>query len=141
MKSQITRIALTAGLSITALVGGLKLSAQSKQTETVKIPFAFRVNHVSYSAGDYKVAEPMNGVFQIRPSNGAGTFLSAHPAADVGQNAVPHVTFACSGSDCVLAQILLPDSNTIYARSDSSVDGDHQRKLGMTAMVRVPFEH
>jgi hypothetical protein len=135
MKSQFVRIVLTAAL--TAL-GSLTLSAQDKK-EAAKIPFAFHANHNSFAAGDYSV-EQVNyaGLFQLTgKSNGHSIFVNTAPVVEAKGDSDAHLTFACYKGDCVLAQIWLPGSKVGYARPESSVDRDLQRKLGVSSMISV----
>ena len=134
MKSQFTRIVLTAGL---VLIGSLTLSAQDKQA-TAKIPFAFEANHVSLPAGTYGVYTqgPQAGLFRIADSSGHASFVSTH-GADAKPVDEGKLTFACAEGKCVLSQIAVPGSETRYARSSSAVDNEMQRKLGMATMVSV----
>lgn len=136
MKSQFVRVVLTAGLT---LLGSLTLGAQDRE-EIAKIPFAFQANHTSLAAGDYEVKQlNTNGTFQLVNRNeGNSIFVVAPPTQSASKAAVDgHLTFACYGGDCVLSQIWMPYSNIGYTRSQSAVDHDSQRKLGMATMINV----
>jgi hypothetical protein len=104
-----------------------------------KIPFAFHANQNSFAAGEYSV-DPVgtNGIFQLRSrEDGHGIFVNAPPTVESRDYAEGHLTFACYQGDCVLSQIWLTGEKVGYARSESSVDRDLQRKLGMATMISV----
>jgi hypothetical protein len=134
MKSQFVRIVLTAGLTT---LGSLTLSAQDK-VENAKIPFAFQANHTALSAGDYKISEyNLSGTFQILSvTDGHSTFVNVPSRVEGKPDAGPHLTFACYEGNCVLSEIWMPGGNG-YKRSESAVDHDLQRKLGMATMISV----
>lgn len=137
MKSQLTRMVLTAGLTV---LGSLTLSAQNKDA-VAKIPFAFQANHKSLPAGTYGVyLNNQAGIIRLADSSGHAIFVSTYPA-DAKPVDDGRLTFACAEGKCVLSQISLPGSEVRYARSKSSVDNDMQRKLGMATMVNVRLSH
>ena len=137
MKSQFTRIVLTAGLTV---LGSLSLSAQDKQANA-KIPFAFEANHRSLPAGTYGVYSQDNaGTFRLSDDRGHSIFVSTYPV-DARPTNEGKLTFACAEGKCVLSEIEAPGSGIEYARSRSSVDSDMQRKLGMATMVNVRLTH
>jgi hypothetical protein len=139
MKSQFMQIVLTAGLTV---LGSLTLSAQDR-SESAKIPFAFHAYQKSFAAGEYRVDQKNDaGMFQLTSrSDGHSIFLNAPQMVETNEVGDPHLTFACYEGDCVLKEIWLPGSKIGYVRSDSSVDKDLQRKLGVAAMVNVRLTH
>ncbi|HEX4748144.1 MAG TPA: hypothetical protein VH302_01255 [Bryobacteraceae bacterium] len=136
MKSQFSHVVLIAGLT---LFGSLSLNAQTKAGATV--PFIFQANHYAFSPGDYTLEQAganTPGRFQLtEKSTGHSIFVTIPIPKDKKNYEEGHLTFACNDGDCVLAQVALPNSNLVYARSDSSIEKDMDRKLGMTAMVNV----
>jgi hypothetical protein len=133
MKSQFTRIVLTAGLTVLA---SLSLSAQDK-TANAKIPFAFQANQTSLPAGTYGLyRENQSGLFRLADSTGHSVFVPTS-AADSKPIDEGKLTFACAEGKCVLSEVALPGSEFKYARSSSSVEKDMQRKLGIATMVNV----
>lgn len=136
MKSHFSHLVLIAGLT---LFGSLSLNAQSKVNAT--IPFSFHADHASWPAGDYsleKISIGDDGHFQLMDkSSGRSMFVTAQIPEGKKNYSEGHLTFACSNGDCVLSQIALPESNIAYTRSDSAVQKDMQRKLGVAAMVNV----
>jgi hypothetical protein len=133
MKSQFTRIVLTAGLTMLA---SLSLSAQDR-TANAKIPFAFQANQKSLPAGTYGVyRENQSGLFRLSDDDGHSVFVSTS-VADAKPNDEGKLTFACAQGTCVLAQLALPGNALKYARTSSSIEKDIQRKLGMATMVNV----
>lgn len=135
MKGQFVRILTAAGL---AMLGSLTLSAQN-QGENAKIPFAFHANNTSFTAGEYQVRQvTSSGLFQLMSTkDGNSIFVNAPPLTQANDYVEGHLMFACSGGDCVLSQIWLAGSKIGYIRSDSSVEHDMQRKLGMASMINV----
>jgi hypothetical protein len=135
MKSQFMQIVLTAGLTV---FGSLTVSAQDR-SESAKIPFAFHAYQNSFAAGDYVVNKINDsGTFQlISMSNGRSILLNAPLSIEAKDYSEGKLTFACYQGDCVLKQIWLSGSNLGYRRSDSAVDKDLQRKLGMATMINV----
>jgi hypothetical protein len=135
MKSQFMHLVLTAGLTV---LGSLTLSAQD-QTETAKVPFAFHANENSFAAGEYRVDRiDSQGLFQLTSQNdGRSIFVPAPLSMESKAASDPHLTFACYQGDCVLKEIWVGDGKIGYSRSDSAVEKDIQRKLGMAAMIHV----
>ena len=138
MKSQFVHIVLTAGLTV---LGSLALSAQN-QYETATIPFTFQVNHKSFAAGDYTLARiNSSGVFQVMSKeSGRSAFVSAPPSLSGKEHEEGRLTFTCYGGDCVLSQIWLDGSSIGYARSQSSIDKDLPRTLGVASLISVPLK-
>lgn len=138
MKSQFVRIVLSAGLT---LVGSLSLSAQDSKKAVADIPFAFQANHHSYPAGTYsldKIGANNAGLFILTEESSRNSIFVPAPHMRESMTADPgHLSFTCSGSDCVLSQVWLPGSTIGYVRSDSSVQKDMQRKLGVSTMLNV----
>jgi hypothetical protein len=139
MKSQFVRSLLIAGLTV---AGSLTLSAQNKSADA-KVPFAFTANHKSYPAGDYRIQQMDSaGVFQLNDYADAKSGIVGTSGRESKSSADPgHLTFACSQGDCVLSEVWLPGSSVGYIRSNSSVDRDLQRRLGMATMVNVRLGH
>lgn len=135
MKSQFSRFVLTAGLT---LLGGLTLSAQDK-TADAKIPFAFHANHTALAAGPYRIhLTDTVGTFELRDQDsGQSIFVMAYNGSRTKYASEGKLTFACYQGDCALAKIHLPNSDVQYVRSDSAINDDMQRKLGLASMVTV----
>jgi hypothetical protein len=78
------------------------------------------------------------GVYSITDSTGESTFWSAarKVAADPAK---PHLTFACYGHDCVLAEIAMPGSSSGLRVSQASIDKQLSRKIGVAAMLYAPL--
>jgi hypothetical protein len=136
MKSHFSHVVLIAGLT---LFGSLSLNAQSKVNATV--PFSFQADHATWPAGDYslqKISLGDDGHFQLTDkTSGRSVFITAQIPEGKRDYSEGHLTFACSNGNCVLSQIAMPESNVAYARSNSAVEKDMQRKLGVAAMVSV----
>jgi hypothetical protein len=135
MKSQLMHIVLSAGL---AVLGSLTLGAQDR-SETAKVPFAFHAYQNSFAAGEYRLDRiNQSGTFQlISMSDGHSIFVSAPLSIEANDYSEGKLTFACYQGDCALKEIWLPASKTGYARTDSSVEKDLQRKLGLATMINV----
>src|SRR5579863_5462352 len=133
MKSHFSHVVLIAGLT---LFGSLSLNAQTKVNATV--PFIFQANHYAFSPGDYtleQVGEPSDGRFALRENSTGHSIFLAIPIPQNKKNYEQgYLTFACNAGDCALAKVALPESNVVYARPDSSIEKDMQRKLGMASM-------
>lgn len=142
MKSQFMRLVLTAGLTVLGSLTLSTLSAQDK-SETATVPFAFKAYDKSFAAGQYKVdRKNVAGLFQITSqTDGRSSFVPAPRLMEAKGAADPHLTFACYQGNCVLSEIWMPGSSIGYRRSESSVDKDLQRHLGMAAMVQVRITH
>ena len=139
MTRQFVRTVLIAGL--TAL-GSLTLTAQDRSA-TAKIPFAFRSNHKSMPAGDYRIDRlSEGGLFRLADYDAAtAEFVPAPVLVDAKNHDEGRLTFACYQGQCVLSQIAMPGSSVAYKRSQSAVDNDLQRKLGMATMVNIRLAH
>jgi hypothetical protein len=135
MKSQFVSIVLTAGL---AMLGCLTLRAQNSQ-EIANIPFAFHANQTAFAAGEYRLQKlNTNGMFRLSSTgDGHSIFVNAPPIVEAKNYVEGHLTFACYQGDCVLSQIWLAGSKIGYARLDSAIDHDRQRKIGVASMINV----
>lgn len=137
MYRQSRNIILAAVLS--AFAGALVTSAQDLR-ETATVPFAFHTQGPVFAAGQVDIKEVNDrGIYIIRDSAGQSTFWTASrkEAADPQK---PHLTFACYGHDCVLAEISMPGSDTAFRVSQSAIDKQLPRKIGVAAMIRVPLQ-
>ena len=136
MCRQSKSIILAAVLS--AFAGAVVASAQNSR-EVATVPFAFHTQGPVLASGQVSVKEVNDrGIYTLTDSEGTSTFWTASrkEVADPGK---PHLTFACYGHDCVLAEISMPGSSTAFKASEASIDKQLQRKIGVAAMIRVPL--
>ncbi|HSU59254.1 MAG TPA: hypothetical protein VLI55_08075 [Bryobacteraceae bacterium] len=137
MKLNMTHMILTAGLS--ALLGTASLGAQNL-SEVADVPFTFHAAQQTLSAGKYQVNErTATGLFQIYSPNKESIFVGAMVPTTSDPNR-PHLTFACSGGECVLSEIAMPGRETAYRLSKSQIEKNLTHKLGIAAMVSVPLK-
>jgi hypothetical protein len=135
MKRQLATFFLTAGLS--AALGPLSLSAQSTTTAIAEIPFAFQVQQRTLPAGKYTIDRKSTaGLFQVFDHEGHSIFLTA-PVQVKSDPEEPKLSFACYGSDCVLAKIGMPGGEVGYSLSQSSIERNLHRRVGMTPMISI----
>ena len=137
MKLNMTHMILTAGLS--ALLGTASLSAQHA-SEVADVPFTFHTQQQTFSAGKYRVNESSaTGLFQLYAPNKESIFVGAMVPTTSDPNR-PHLTFACSGGECILSEIAMPGRETAYHLSKSQIEKNLTHKLGIAAMVSVPLK-
>jgi hypothetical protein len=126
------------GATLSAFAGGLVTSAQDSRA-TANVPFTFHTQGPVMQSGQVKVKEVNSqGVYQITDSTGESTFWSASRkvAADPQK---PHLTFACYGHDCVLAEIAMPGSNSALRLGEAAITKQLPRKIGVAAMIYAPL--
>jgi hypothetical protein len=132
-----THMILTAGLS--ALLGTTILGAQSL-SEMANIPFTFHSEQQTFAAGQYRVSERgSNGIFQLYGPDQKSIYVSASVPVTV-TSAKPHLTFTCSGGECVLSEIAMPGRDVAYRVSKSKIDKNLSHKLGIATMISVPLK-
>ena len=137
MKRQLTQIVLSAGLSV--LFGSLALSAEA-QRDVADIPFAFHANGRVLPAGKYEVKQVNSaGTFQVSDVNGHSIFMSA-PLQKRGDPYKPRLTFAAYGDTRVLSQIWMLGDENGHMISNSALDKELPRKIGMASMISVPLK-
>jgi hypothetical protein len=104
------------------------------------IPFAFVANQTVMSAGRYTVkrANASGGVFTLYSASGTSVITSAMKPATGSPNK-PHLTFACYGKECVLAEIAPEGSEMAYTLAQRSIEKNLHHTLGMAAMVSIKF--
>ena len=129
MKNQLKAFILAAGLAV---------SMTAQQTnETAKVPFAFNVQQKTFPAGDYRVSQlTPSGVFQIYDATGHSVFLNAPLQKDANPDK-PHLGFACYGKECALSEIAMPGKSTTNGLSQTAVEKNFTRKLGMVSMIAI----
>jgi hypothetical protein len=137
MTRNLTHRILTAGLS--ALLGTASLSAQSSR-EVADVPFIFHAGQQTFSAGKYEVRETNSvGLFRLTASDGRSIFVGATiPRTTDPQK--PHLTFVGYGNEYVLSEISMPGKNVSYAASQSVIDKNLSRKIGVAALISVPLK-
>ncbi len=129
-------IVLAAVLS--AFAGAAVTSAQELR-ETATVPFEFHTQGPTLAAGKVDVKEVNDrGIYLVSDSTGHSTFWTAS-RKDSADPDKPHLTFACYGHDCVLAEISMAGSDTAYKLSQSAIDKQLPRNIGVSAMIRVPL--
>jgi hypothetical protein len=136
MTHQFSKLILTAGLS--ALLGATAAVAQN-QTEVADVPFTFHAAQNTLPAGKYTVAEQTsNGIFRLRDADGHSIYVSMHPGKDSNPDQ-PKLTFIRDGGEYVLAGVSMPGSTAGWESSQSAIEKDLTRKLGIAAMISVPL--
>lgn len=136
MTHKFSKLVLTAGIS--ALLGTTAVVAQDHKA-IADVPFTFHASQTTMPAGKYTVAEQTaTGVLRLVNADGRGIYVTMHPgkAADPEQ---PKLTFVHQGDDYVLEGISLPGNNSAWEASQSSIEKNLSRKLGVAAMVSVPL--
>jgi hypothetical protein len=113
------------------------LLAQSNPLEA-DIPFAFVVSNRTMPAGKYRVSRLTTSapVFTLNDGRGSGIIVML-PNREDGKPEAPSLTFACYGSEHVLAKITPPDSPTAYALTESSVEKNLSHRLSMASMISI----
>jgi hypothetical protein len=133
MKLQLNALMITAALSV---LGVMPMAAQQK-SETAKVPFAFNVEQLSFPAGDYTVKQiNQTGVFQLYSEDRHSIFLNA-PLRKSADPDKPHLTFACYGKECALAEIVLPGTGVAQGLSQHAIEKNLTHKLGMVSMISI----
>jgi hypothetical protein len=136
MKNQFAKFILTAGIS--ALLGSTVAVAQN-QKEVADIPFDFHTAQHTLLAGTYTVAqESTTGTFRISDAEGHSVFVGMHPGKD-SDPSNPKLTFVRSGDDYVLEGVSMPGYNSGWEQSQSQIDKELSRKIGLAAMISVPL--
>ncbi|MBV8553654.1 MAG: hypothetical protein JOY54_20335 [Acidobacteriaceae bacterium] len=134
MKRHFTSIILAAALS--AFAGGLGAQYLS---EIAKVPFAFHAQGRMLQPGNVTVKElDGRGAYKLTDSTGSSTFWSTGIKKNADP-AKPHLTFACYGRDCVLAEVSMPGQNSASAISAASIDRELSHKIGIASMISVPL--
>lgn len=137
MKSQFTRMVLTAAVSV--FLGTQVISAQDEK-EVAKIPFAFQASQRTLPAGEYTVSETeTRGLFRVSNAIGEGLFVSMGPKG-LGTPRHPSLTFLCDGSQRLLTKIQT-DSGQNYGISDSAIEKELTHRVHMSAVVSVAMTH
>jgi hypothetical protein len=137
MTHQFSKFILTAGLS--ALLGASAAVAQNR-AEVADVPFTFHAAQHTFAAGQYTVAEQTaSGLFRLSSADGQSVYVSMHPgkASDPEQ---PKLTFVRQGEEYVLAGLSMPGSIAGWEESQSAMEKDMTRKLGVAAMISVPLK-
>jgi hypothetical protein len=129
-------VSLLTAVGITApFVSSLAAQSNPQQAD---IPFAFLVSKRTMPAGRYRVTRlsPSAPVFALQDGRGSSVIVML-PRNEQGKPEAPSLTFACYGSEHVLAKVTPPDSDTAYALSNSSIEKNLSHKLGIASMVAI----
>jgi hypothetical protein len=131
-----SKLMLTAGLS--ALLGATVAVAQN-QTEVADIPFAFHAAEMTLPAGQYTVLEQSaGGLFQVRGADGRSIYVSMHPGKTSNPDE-PKLTFVHDGEDYVLKGVSMNGHTEGWESSQSAIEKNLSRKLGVATMIAVPL--
>jgi hypothetical protein len=102
MKLQLTRMVLSAGLSVLLLSS--TVSAQD-QKAVANIPFAYHLGQTTLNAGKYTTQKINPGTFQLRDEQlGHSVFVSVTPL-DTTQANESKLTFSCYAGQCSLSEL------------------------------------
>ena len=134
MKRIMTSILMAAGIAGPFVA---HLSAQDSRT-AADIPFAFIANQTVMPAGHYelKSIDASGSLFTLRNANGRGVLFAAGMREN-GSPDRPHLTFACYGKECVLAEIAPPASAIAYSLSKRAVEKNLHHTSSVAAMVSI----
>jgi hypothetical protein len=115
----------------------VRLAAQTNSA-VAEVPFAFVASNRTLPAGKYNVSElrPGSAIFSLRNAEGQSIFVQL-PLSEDGKPENPSLTFACYGSECVLAKVTPPNSPTAYALNPSSIEKQLPHRLGMASMISI----
>ena len=135
MKRHFKSIILAAALSAFA---GAFASAQYLQ-EVAKVPFSFHAAGKVIPAGKLSVKEvDAQGLYSLTDSTGNSSFWNAGIKRSANP-AKPHLTFACYGHECVLAEVSMPGKNVASGASQATIDRELSHNIGVASMISVPF--
>jgi len=89
-------------------------------------------------AGKYYVSQLKSGspIFTLRDEDSHTSFVQLS-VTETGKPDNPSLTFACYGSECVLAKVTPPNSSNAYALSESTIEKNLSHKLGMASMISI----
>jgi hypothetical protein len=125
------------GAALSAFAGAL-VNAQDMRA-IANVPFTFHTQGPVLSSGQVTVKEVnAQGVFSVTDSTGKSSFWSVSKQVPANP-AKPHLTFACYGQDCVLAEISMPGSNSAFKASQQSIERQLPHKIGVAAMLYAPL--
>jgi hypothetical protein len=129
---------MIAGFS--ALLASQTLSAQNTRL-TANIPFSFHSEGRVLPAGNYVLTETTQsgGIFQFSARDAhVSQFLSA-PIPKESHPKESKLTFARYGNTYILSEISVAGTDHTNAVSQSSIDKNLTRTLGLSAMISVPL--
>jgi hypothetical protein len=136
MTHKFSKLILTAGFS--ALLGTSAAVAQN-QTEVADVPFTFHAAQTTLQAGKYTVAEQTpSGILVLRDADGHSIFVSMRPGKDSNPEQ-PKLTFVHDGEDYVLEGVSMAGKTESWESSQSAIEKNLNRKLGVAAMISVPL--
>ncbi len=137
MKRLFTKTLLTAGLS--AVLGSFTLTAQTLAL-VADIPFAFHAQGKVLPAGTYQMkTRTTSGFFQIYNSDREISQFVSAPLPAHANPVQSKLTFAKYGSEYVLSEISVAGSSHTNAVSQSEINKNLTRNLGLSAIVSVPL--
>jgi hypothetical protein len=124
------------GAALSAFAGALVTSAQDTRA-IANVPFTFHTQGPVLSSGEVKVKQVTDqGIYSITDSTGTSTFWTAAGKVEANPEK-PHLTFACYGHDCVLAEVAMPGNTTAFKLSQQSIEKQLPRKIGVASMLRT----
>jgi hypothetical protein len=134
MKRIFTTLLVAAGIA-----GPFMASVAAQSNHAVaNIPFAFVASGRTLPAGRYDVSQmqPGSTIFTLRDREGHGLFVP-FTQNENGNPKQASLTFACYGSQRILAKVTPPNSQTAYSLSQTSIEKSLRHTLGVASMVSV----
>jgi hypothetical protein len=95
-------------------LAGTAYAQSAQRVIKVQIPFEFNVGEKTFPAGDYSVAQPLQGFLALRDARGqtiASTFT--HPVESSTAPEKPTLRFYFSGGQHTLTEVWQPEDGTL----------------------------